>query len=223
MAILFEALTSLNSNTNYIVGMTEKDTEKSAEKSQIEGIIEKDKVIISDPTAIEDFYNTSYIGTLEQTSDGKQTLILEPIEVLLLCERNRIILWESNDKTTNKKYDFEGLLSYFTQFDDRLWHKYIIYMDLRKRGYLVRTGYGEGIDFRVYKRGADFEKDSAKFLIYSVFEGDPIELRDLDRISRVAMSARKDLIIAAVDRLSKPIYYSVKKFQLFSQEGGVDQ
>jgi len=196
--------------------MTEKSTEK-IEKIQIEGIIQKDKVIITDKKGFEEFYTTSYIGSIEKNNDDQDVLIIDAIEVLLLCERNRILLWQDNDK--NKQlYDFESLLTYFTQFDERLWHKYIIYMDLRKRGYIVRTGYGDGIDFRVYKRGADFEKDSARFLIFPVFEGDPIELRDLDKMSRVAMSSRKDLIVATVDRLSKPIYYSVKKFQILNKE-----
>ena len=196
--------------------MTEELPEK-AEKVQLEGFIEEDKVIITDKKGIEEFYNTSYIGTIEKNSDDQEILTLGPVEALLLCERSRILLWEKNDK--NKMlYDFEHILTYFTQFDDRLWHKYIIYSDLRKRGYIVRTGYGDGIDFRVYKRGADFENDSAKFLIFPVFEGDPIELRDLDKMSRVAMSSRKDLIVATVDRLSKPIYYSVKKFQILNTE-----
>ena len=200
--------------------MTEKTTEK-AEKLQIEGIVEKDSVIISDSNGIEDFYKSSYIGTLEEDEEGNEVLILEPIEVLLLIERHRILIWEDNDKN-KKQYDFESLLTYLTQFDERLWQKYIIYMDLRKRGYLVRTGYGDGIDFRVYKRGADFEKEAAKFLIYPVFEGAPIELKDLDKISRVAMSSRKDLIVATVDRLSKAIYYSVKKFQILNKEESVE-
>ncbi|MFX1259333.1 MAG: tRNA-intron lyase [Promethearchaeota archaeon] len=192
-------------------------TEKSIEKSQIEGTIEKEKVIISDSEGIEEFYKTSYIGSLEKNDRGQEILILDAMEVLLLSERHRILLWEDNDKS-KKQYDFEGLLTFFTQFDDKLWHKYVIYMDLRKRGYIVRTGYGNGIDFRVYKRGADFEKDSAKYLIYPVYEGSPIELKDLDKISRVAMSSRKDLIVATVDRLSKPVYYSVKKFQISNIE-----
>lgn len=194
--------------------MTEKANEK-AEKIQIEGYIENGIVKISIKEGIEDFYNISYIGTLEKDNKGNEFLILEPIEVLLLSERNRILIWEDNDKS-KKLLDFESLLTHFTNFDERLWQKYIIYMDLRKRGYIVRTGYGEGIDFRVYKRGADFEKDSAKFLIYPVFEGNPIELKDLDKMSRVALSSRKDLIIATVDRLSKPIYYSVNKFQIIN-------
>ncbi len=193
--------------------MNEISNEK-AEKAQFEGIIQDENVIISEKEAIEEFYSSSYIGTLDKNSEGNEKLVLSPVEILLLSERNRILLFLDNNKEDNNLYDFEGILTYLTQFDDRLWQKYIIYMDLRKRGYIVRPGYGEGIDFRVYKRGADFEKDSAKYLIYPVFEGYPIDLKDLDKMSRVAMSSRKDLIIAATDRLSKPIYYSVNKFEI---------
>jgi tRNA-intron endonuclease len=195
--------------------MTEKATDNS-EKTQFEGNIEKDKVILIDKKAIDEFYYNSYIGTLEESSENEIKLILDPIEVLLLSERNRILLRKDNDQK-NQLYDFESLLTYFTKFDQRLWQKYIIYMDLRKRGYIVRPGYGEGIDFLVYKRGSNFENDSAKYLIYPVFEGDPVELKELDRMSRVALSSRKDLIVATVDRLSKPIYYSVNKFEIINK------
>ena len=194
--------------------MTE-NTDEKVEKNQFTGFIENDKVIIMDQEAIEEFYNASYIGMLETEGDEESRLILSSIEVLLLFERNRILVYHDNDMA-KEQYTFEEILTDFTQYDDNLWQKYIIYMDLRKRGYIVRTGYGEGIEFRVYKRGADFEKDSAKYLIYPVFEGSPIELRDLDKISRVALGSRKDLIVATVDRQSKPIYYSVNKFEIIN-------
>ena len=195
--------------------MNETPNEK-VEKVQFEGVIDQERVFINDKDCIKEFYNSSYIGTLEKNSEGEEILVLGPLEVLLLCERNRILLYKNNDKNSDL-YDFEALLTHFIQFDDNLWRKYVIYMDLRKRGYIVREGYGEGIDFRVYKRGADFEKDSAKFLIYPVFEGYPIDLKELDKMSRVAMSSRKDLIVATVDRLSKPIYYSVNKFEIMNK------
>ena len=197
-------------------------TEKPIEKAQFEGIIKEDKVIISDSEGIDEFFRNSYIGNLEQTEEGQETLVLDPIEVLLLIERNRLLIWENNNKN-QEQYNFEKLLEYFIQYDNRLWQKYTIYMDLRKRGYIVRPGYGDGIEFLVFKRGANFEEDAAKYLIYPVYEGTPIELRDLDKISRVAMSSRKDLIVATVDRLSKTIYYSVKKFQLMNKENESDQ
>ncbi|MEE9377262.1 MAG: tRNA-intron lyase [Candidatus Lokiarchaeia archaeon] len=194
----------------------EEKTSDNLEKVQLKGILKNDKAVISDHIGIQEFYENSYIGTIEKDEKNNEFLVLDAIEVLLLIERRRILLWKDNDEN-NIQYDFETALEYFTQYDERLWQKYIIYMDLRKRGYIVRTGYGDGIDFRVYKRGANFEKDSAKFLIFPVFEGKPIELRDLDKMSRVAMSSRKDLIVATVDRLSKPIYYSVKKFQILNK------
>ncbi len=194
--------------------MTEKLNDK-AEKTQVEGIIKEDRVIISDPDAIQEFYYNSYIGELEREEPDTERLSLNSVEVLLLSERKRLLIYIDNDKKKDI-YDFENLLIYFSHYDDKLWHKYVIYMDLRKRGYLVRSGYGEGIEFRVYKRGANFETDSARYLIYPVFEGSPIELRDLDKISRVALSSRKDLIVATVDRLSRPIYYSVNKFEIIN-------
>ncbi len=196
--------------------MEDKSAE-NLEKVQIEGYIKDDKVLISNIDAVEEIYNTSYIGNLEESENGNKILILDPMEVLLLCERKRILLWEDNDKN-KPQFDFEKLLTYFSAYDDDLWQKYVIYMDLRRRGYIVRSGYGEGIEFRVFKRGADFNEDSAKFLIYPVFEGYPIELRDLDKISRVALSSRKDLIVATVDRLSRPIYYSVRKFEILNKD-----
>ncbi|MGQ4873522.1 MAG: tRNA-intron lyase [Promethearchaeia archaeon] len=200
--------------------MTE-NSKKNKEKIQFEGFFKGDKVLIYDPAAIAEFYKGSYIGNIEKDDKGNEILVLDPLESLLLCERKRLLLRKNNDKS-NEPLDFEQLLTYFTNYDERLWFKYIIYMDLRKRGYIVRTGYGDGIDFRVYKRGADFENDSAKYLIYPVFEGNPIELKDLDKMSRIAMSSRKDLIIATVDRLSKPIYYSVTKFQILQKEENND-
>jgi len=195
---------------------TEQDNENNEEKIQVEGIIENNKVFVEDQEGIIEFYEQSYIGIIEEKND-KKVLVLEPIEVLLLHERQRILLWEKNDKTKDL-YDFEGLLSYFSQYDEFLWQKYVIYMDLRRRGYIVRSGFGGGIDFMVYKRGADFRNETAKFLIYPVFEGSPIQLRDLDRNSRVALSSRKELIVATVDRLSRPIYYNVKKFEILNKD-----
>jgi tRNA-intron endonuclease len=203
---------------------TEKnhDDNTENEKLQIEGIIEDNKVIIENKDGIDEFYEQSYIGTLEE-KDEEKILVLVPIEVLLLLERRRILLWKNNDKS-KELYDFEGLLSYFAKYDEYLWQKYIIYMDLRRRGYIVRSGYGGGIDFMVFKRGADFRTDTAKFLIYPVFEGQPIELRDLDRSSRIALSSRKELIVATVDRLSRPIYYNIQKFEILKKDiGGQDR
>ena len=50
------------------------------------------------------------------------------------------------------------------------WTKFIIYRDLRSRGYVVKDGFGFGTDLRVYERG-DFPAKAAKFVIFALDEG----------------------------------------------------
>ncbi|MHA1105444.1 MAG: hypothetical protein ACTSPN_06940 [Promethearchaeota archaeon] len=86
--------------------MTEKVNDK-AEKTQVEGIIKEDRVIISDPEAIQEFYYNSYIGELEKEEPDTEKLSFNPVEVLLLSERKRLLVFIDNDKK-NDVYDFEG-------------------------------------------------------------------------------------------------------------------
>lgn len=209
----------------------EKQKNKVKEKRRFRAIVKGNKTTIEDTEGINEFYENSYIG--EKISEGEKELLeLTPIEVLLLHERDRIFIIKDEEKSkeisqieisttiSQELYEkikdnscsFEELMIYFAKFDSNLWQRYVVYNDLRKRGYFVRAGYGEGFEFRVFKRGADFRKDSAKYLIYPIFEGIPIKLKELDHIARTSLNDRKEVIIAAVDRLSKPIYYNVKKF-----------
>jgi len=48
--------------------------------------------------------------------------------------------------------------------------KFLVYRDLRNRGYTVKDGYGFGSDFRVYGKG-DFGEKGAKFLVFGLNEG----------------------------------------------------
>lgn len=192
----------------------EQSEKKEQEKRLFRAFLREDKAIIEDEDGISEFFDVSYIGTKDKDGEN-EILVLEPIEILLLHERDRIyILKDESDDSIDEKnlLSFEDLLTYFSRQDTGLWQKYVVYNDLRKRGYFVRAGYGEGFEFRVFKRGADFTKEPAKYLIYPIFEGTPINLNELDKITQTSISSRKDLVIAAVDRLSKPIYYLVKKY-----------
>ncbi len=191
----------------------EQSEEKEQEKLLFRAFLRDDKAIIEDQDGINEFFDNSYIGNKEK-DDEKDILTLEPIEILLLHERNRIYIVKDDSTKENDLLSFEDLLIYFSKWYKNLWQKYVVYNDLRKRGYFVRGGYGEGFEFRVYKRGADFTTEPAKYLIYPIFEGTPINLNELDKITQTSISSRKELVIAAVDRLSKPIYYLVKKIAL---------
>ena len=60
--------------------------------------------------------------------------------------------------------DFQTLLHCYEAQNENAWVSYMVYRDLRSRGYVVREGFGGGIDFRVYERGA-YGKDTAPYLV----------------------------------------------------------
>ncbi len=187
----------------------EKSQEKEITSSEIpvlRAIFRNGNISIEDETALSEFYNKSYIGTKLVTN----ALELEIEEALLLLERDRIKIFDSNQSEINA----EQLLALQPSNKDRIWLKYLVYRDLRQRGYIVRRGYGEGIDFRLFSRGASPQGDVAKFFIYILYEANPIRLTKLNRITQQALSARKNLVLAVVDRLGEPTYYTLDQFNL---------
>ena len=78
---------------------------------------------------------------------------------------------------------FNELLNKARSITDNAWVRYLVYRDLRSRGYVVREGFGLGVDFRVYKRG-QYGKSTADYLILGIQEGQPITVENLSRILR---------------------------------------
>jgi tRNA-intron endonuclease len=174
--------------------------------SQVDGIFRNGKIYVNSGASAQSVHDKSYIGTLM----ADKSLELEIIEALLLIERNRIIISDEMGHQINR----ESLFTYAAQTDEKIWVKYLIYRDLRQRGYIVRLGYGDGIDFRVYPRGSARDENVAKYFICILAEGDPVSLDVLDRNTKQTLQARKELILAIVDRLGSPTYYELEQFKL---------
>ena len=138
------------------------------------------------------------------------SLELDILEALLLIERSRIQIFNEN----KEEMTAEQILSIVVEEDSRIWVKYLVYRDLRQRGYMVRLGYGDGIDFRVYPRGSTRSEAVAKYFIYILDEGNSIQLQNLDQITKQTLNARKKLIIVTLDRLGDPTYYHLEQTKL---------
>jgi tRNA-intron endonuclease len=172
----------------------------------VDGIFANGKTIIADPNAIPNLYEKSYFGS--KTADNK--LEIDTMETLMLLERKRIRVFNENQQ----EITFETVVSQASASDERFWTKYLIYRDLRQRGYIVRMGFGDGIDFRVFPRGAAHQEEIAKYFICILAEGDPVQLETLDRMTRQTITARKELLLAIIDRLGDPTYYKLEQFKL---------
>lgn len=155
-------------------------------------------------------YEAGYYGTLK----GKSKLVLEPEEALLLARRQRIVV--SAPKTG--VLEFSMLLEQLGENRPGLWTRFLVYSDLRSRGYVVRTGYGKGLLFRVYPRGAKLNEATAKYFVCAISEGSPLKVGELDAFSKQAKRNRKKLMLAVLDRQGETTYYLVSPADIVAEK-----
>jgi tRNA-intron endonuclease len=183
--------------------------EVEAKKSQnaivpIGASVKKTVVTVSSPEGMEDLSLKGY-GVIEE---GKLRLTF--YETLFLLGKGAI---EVTDEVTKEKIVFKDLLERFQSVDKDAWVRYLIYRDLRSRGYVAREGFGLGIDFRVYERG-DYGRETAKHLIFGVQEGQPVLVETLARTQRYVQNLKKNLILAVINRRGEIVYYSLSELNL---------
>lgn len=160
----------------------------------------------ADRIAQQGFYGT-------RLEDGR--LELEPVEILHLLERKRI----STKTPAGQSMDSNDIVKQLLPDDPSLWIKYLVFRDLRSRGYAVREGFGGGIGFRIYARGDRPGEATANQLVYVLKEGEPISLNDLDTVTQAAFAARKNLVFALVDQNGEVNFYKVARATLPDRSG----
>src|SRR4030066_2388883 len=178
--------------------MSEKTEGASSSEIKAKGRLRKKGVEISEKSAIDSLPSRGY-GTTE-----KEVFSLSFYEALYLKDKN---LLEVRDER-GKEVDFQGLVRCYEAVDENAWVNYLVYRDLRSRGYVVRDGFGAGIDFRIYERGA-YGKDTAQYLILSIQEGKPMPIQELVNAVQQCQSQKKELILAVMNRRGEAVHYSV--------------
>jgi tRNA-intron endonuclease len=183
--------------------MSKKEKVPSISGIRVKGLLVEKGVRISKNQNVEEISSRGY-GVTENNE-----LLLTFYEALYLLDKGFL---EVEDEK-GKKVDFQRLLQCYEGADENAWAKYLAYRDLRSRGYVVREGFGLGVDFRVYERG-EYSKDTAKYLILSIQEGKPISLEDLTRIMTQCQSLKKELVLTVMNRRGEIVYYSVSQLTL---------
>jgi len=170
----------------------------------IEALLTEDGVKVSSPEGIEGLSSRGY-GVSE---NGE--LMLTFYEALYLLGKE---ILEVEEGKTGEKMSFQEVLERFQAADENAWVKYLIYRDLRSRGYVAREGFGLGIDFRVYKRG-EYGEETARYMIFGIQEGQPVTLEELARAQMNVQSLKKRLVLAVVNRRGEVVYYSLSQLTL---------
>ncbi len=180
------------------------EASRGVEAKVIETALRGKNVIVTSLENVEELASRGY-----GVSKNKK-LALTLFEALYLLSKGIIAV---KDSKTHKKVAFQQLLSRNQTLDENAWAKYLIYRDLRSRGYVAREGFGLGLDFRVYERG-QFGAATAKNLVLGIQEGQPMSMEDLMRTLKYAHSLKKNLVLAVLNRRGEVVYYSLSRLVL---------
>ncbi len=126
---------------------------------------------------------------------GKR-ISLEPYEMLYLLEKSMI---------TVKGISFEELLKQISEHRQGF-SKYLVYKDLRDRGYVVKEGIEPLYSLRLYEKGT-FSTSPAKYRILILNEGDDVRVEKLKNFIVSSVSQETNSVVAVVDRRGEIIYY----------------
>jgi tRNA-intron endonuclease len=182
--------------------MSENKTGNNVSELKTTGVLVKNGVRIAEQSSIDALSQRGY-GTAENDA-----FTLAFYEALYLLDKELLEVKDEKEKVV----DFQSLLQCYEKANENAWVNYLVYRDLRSRGYVVREGFGAGTDFRIYERGA-YGKDTASYLVLGTQEGKPLPIDDLTKALRHCQSEKKELILAVMNRRGEIIYYSVSKLQ----------
>ncbi|MDA0756148.1 MAG: tRNA-intron lyase [Crenarchaeota archaeon] len=144
------------------------------------------------------------------------TLILNYFETLYLLYTNKLEL-----KNINKNIVFDELIQKYIKKNDDILTQFLLYRDLRTKGYVVKDGFGFGSDFRVYEKGTYGQKD-AKFLIFAFNEGTQQKIGKLYKNIHEITQMGKEPIIAVIERRGEIIYYKINKMNFLENKSELE-
>ncbi len=163
----------------------------------IDALIIGARSIVFDYLASEKLYKEGFYGKPfgikkpKITEEIRAPLELSMLETMYLCEKGVIRPFRMDSYIS-----CDEVYSYAKSIDARFDSLYIVYKDLREKGYVVRSGMKFGVDFTVYELGPGLEHAPYLVQVKNIEEDiDPIEIV---RIGRLSHSVRKTLMFAIV-------------------------
>jgi tRNA-intron endonuclease len=159
-----------------------------------------DFVIIEDEKEASQIYNKGYYGTPQSGGSLKLSLI----EAIYLFEAKRTEIIRKNRRMSSVQ-----LFRLANKLTPDFEIKYIVYRDLRMRGYVVKPDV-QPAHFRVFPRGGSPSKSASKFWVYTASERGMFDLEGMVSQIRRVLKARKKLLIGIVDEEGDLTYYQAR-------------
>jgi len=164
--------------------------------------------IVWNPEQGMKLYEEGYFGQpvgirKPKSSTFDKPLELSLIECVYLTQQKRLKVRSPDNESV---LSVDDLLQLGSEWSDEFKDRFIVYSQLRQRGYIVRPGLKFGTDFAVYEHGPG--KDHAPFLVHVIPQRKGVVPLDIVRAGRLATSVRKKFTIATVKESGEIAYYS---------------
>jgi tRNA-intron endonuclease len=165
------------------------------------GELSEDRVLVEDATEASTLYNRGYFGS-PRSGGG---LELDLMEAVYLVEAERLEV-RRGGRAVSARDLFRAAGAAVPSFEIR----YLVYRDLRQRGYIVESRSGS-VDFQVYPRGGAPKKTPSKYWVRALSERAVFDLAELLERAEEAAAVRKTLLLGLVDEESDLTYYGVRE------------
>ncbi len=171
------------------------------------GIVIDAQVIIPDEAEANQNYNKGYFGQRQ----GSQ-LNLDLIEATFLQETGRITI-----EKDGKKLSLPELMNFGIAQHPNFEIGYLVYRDLRRRGYIIRLG--KNHQFNLYPRGGAPHSHQPKYEVKALSERRRFAIDDLIHWIKTGTEKKQKIILGLVDEEGDLTYYIA---QLFIPKGNLD-
>ena len=161
------------------------------------GELFEDTVVIRDQKEGTQIYNKGNFGY--PMSGGGLELDLIEATFLLECERLEIT-------KDGKPVSFREMFSYSSEQYDRFDTSYLVYRDMRNRGFVVRAESGH-FDLSIFPRGSTMSDSRPQYLVRAVSERDMLDLDVFSKEVSHTESKGKKLLYGVVDEEGDLTYY----------------
>jgi tRNA-intron endonuclease len=176
------------------------ERQEAEEVQAVEGRLAGGEVLV-DEVKQQDELRTRGYGEKEG-----QEYVLKPYEALYLLQARRLTLAGKKDIT------FDSLFEILLKHDRNIMTKFLVYRDLRSRGYVAKEGFGFGDDFRVYERG-EYEKKPARYVVFAISEGANVTAKGFAGAIEQIEKMGKEAVVAVIERRGEVIYYKASRMR----------
>ena len=166
-----------------------------------EAVLTANKVLVKDKKKRDQLIQKGFGERKERE------LVLDLKEALYMLEKKKLKI----ENVKGEKFGFDELMNYASRREKGFYNSFLVYADLRDRGFVVKTGFKFGFDFRVYPRGKKMGEAHTKWVVHVSTQDERIARHELSRMVRLAGNIRATLLQAVVDSEDDINYYETSR------------